>query len=299
MSNSIIKLLFSLLLFVSVASGQTKTVFSPINGFPEEANTKLKNFLFSTENEKGRKIAVFDGDGTVLGQAPHYLADECMYAYIKTKPGFRTDLLNEMINQSNVSIPYVRNRIKLLAGLSLKELREMGKECFRERYSGKIFEPMKQLIKLLKMNGFEVWIVTGSPEAMYQAFLSEEFEIPITNVIGVKSVIREGIVTDEIVNPVPQDKGKMEAIETFIQDKPLLVGGNSRGDKEMIEFSKGLRLIVNPDTFIAPDQSESIADYAKKEGWVIVRINDTPDDSKPWVSTDEYKIKRNKTNEVK
>ena len=149
------------------------------------------------------------------------------------------------------------------------------------------------------MNGFEVWIVTGSPEAMYQAFLSEEFEIPITNVIGVKSVIREGIVTDEIVNPVPQDKGKMEAIETFIQDKPLLVGGNSRGDKEMIEFSKGLRLIVNPDTFIAPDQSESIADYAKKEGWVIVRINDTPDDSKPWVSTDEYKIKRNKTNEVK
>lgn len=297
--NQIMKIIFYVIVFVSISFAQNKTIFKPISGFHEDANKLIEEFLISTENETGRKIAVFDGDGTVLGQTPHYLADECMYAYIKSKPGHRTGLLNEMINQSNVSIPYVQNRIRLLAGLSLNEMREMGKQCFKERYSDKIFEPMRQLINVLKQNGFEVWIVTGSPEAMYQGFLSEELEIPVTNIIGVKSVIRHGIISEEIVHPVPQDRGKMEAIETFIQDKPLIVGGNSRGDKEMIEFSKGLRIIVNPDTFVAPDQTESISDYAKKEGWIILRINDTPDDSIPWISTEDYKIKRNKTNIVK
>lgn len=292
------KILFVLVLYVAVAFGQG-VFFSPVKGFDEKTNEKLKNFLVSVQNEQGRKIAVFDGDGTVLGQTPHYLADECMYQYAKSKPGFRTDLVNEMVKQSNVSLPYVQNRVKLLAGLSLNELRQMGKDCYHKTYAGKVYKPMQELIELLKKNGFEIWIVSASPEAMYQQFLSEELKIPITHIIGVKSIIRDGIITDEIIPPVPQDKGKMEAIESFIQDKPLLVGGNSRGDKEMIEFSKGIKMIINPDTHVAEDQAESIAAYAQKHDWLIVRINDTPDDTHPWVSTEDYKIKRNKTNEVK
>lgn len=298
MKNSKRIVLF-LLLFLSVAFGQGSVVFTPVNGFGEKANEQLKEFLISVQNEPGRKIAAFDGDGTVLGQVPHYLADECMYQYAKSKPGFRTDLVKEMVKQSNVSLPYVQNRVKLLAGLSVNELRQMGKECYQKFYQGKIYKPMKDLIELLKKNGFEIWIVTASPEAMYQLFLSEELKIPITNIVGIKSVVRDGIITDEIVPPVAQDKGKKEAIETFIQDRPLLVGGNSRGDKEMIEFSKGLKMIVNPDTHVAEDQTESIASYAEQNKWMIVRINDTPDESHLWVSTDDYKIKRNKTNEVK
>ena len=293
------KILLIFVLYISIALGQGGFFFTPVKGFNENINNRLKEFLTSTQNEKGRKIAVFDGDGTVLGQVPHYLADECMYLYAKSKPGFRTELVNEMIKQSNVSLPYVQNRVKLLAGLSLTELRQMGKDCYHKYYEGKVYKPMQELIELLKKNGFEVWIVSASPEAMYQQFLSEELKIPMTNIIGVKSIIRNGIITDEIILPVPQDKGKMEAIESFIQDKPLLVAGNSRGDKEMIEFSKGIKMIINPDTHVAEDQKESIAAYAEKNNWMIVRINDTPDESHPWVSTEDYKIKRNKTNEVK
>lgn len=272
-------------------------IYSPIRGFPPEVNRKLKQFLENSRSEPGRKIAVFDGDGTVLGQTPHYLADECMYMYAQEHPDKKPELLEQMGQIRNVAIPYVRGRVEFLAGETLDELRRMGEKCFDDLYPYKIFTPMRDLIRQLMEHGFEVWVVTGSPEALYQQFLSKHLGIPITNVIGVKSVIRAGVVTDEIVPPVPQDHGKKAAIETFIQDRPLLVAGNSRGDKEMIEYSRGLKMIVNPDEHIAPDQKQSIADYAKSQGWLVVRIRDVPRPDFPSISSKDYGIRINKTRE--
>jgi len=290
-------LFFHLIVFL-IGCSQTDLAFHPIDGFSEKANVQLKQFLIDTQNEPGRKIAVFDGDGTVLGQTPHYLADECMYQYAKQHPNYKPKIIEKLKAQSNVSLPYVQNRVHFISGKSLQFYRDLGEECFRKLYSNKIYEPMRSLIKLLKQNNFEIWIVTASPEGMYQQFLSKEFQIPITHIVGVKSVVRNGIITDEIVNPVPQDHGKKEAIETFVQDVPLLVAGNSRGDKEMIEFSRGLKMIVNPDEHIAPDQTESIADYARKNSWLVLRIKDVPEPGFPSVSSKEFGIRLNKTRDV-
>ena len=158
---------------------------------------------------------------------------------------------------------------------------------------------MQSLINLLKKHDFEIWMVTASPEGMYQQFLSKAFDIPITHIVGVKSVIRNGIITEEIVQPVPQDHGKKEAIETCVQDVPLLVAGNSHWDKEMIEFSCGLKMIVNPDEHIAHDQTESISDYAKRNNWLIVCMQDVPATDCTEVSSKVFGIRVNKTREVK
>lgn len=290
-------MLLLLFCFSSFLSAQTE--FKPIQAFTEEVNTKIEQFLITASNEKGRKVAVFDGDGTVLGQAPHYLADECLYIYAKEHPAYKSDLIDVMRKQSNVSIPYVQNRIKFLSGFTLEEVRKMGEDCFNKYYPGKIFQPMRELIENLKENGFEIWIVSASPEALYQQFLSKAFAIPITHIIGVKSVVRNGIVTDETIHPIPQDEGKMETIETFIQEKPLFVAGNSRGDREMIEFSRGMKFIVNPDEHIETGQTESVADYAKRNNWIVVRIKDVPAENFPWVSSKEFGVRINKTNDVK
>ncbi len=293
-------ILYILLVF-SLATCQNNSVdnsFKPIKGFSESANKQLEKFLLETMNEPGRKIAVFDGDGTVLGQTPHYLADEAMYQYAVEHPNLHPKIFNEMIKQSNVSIPYVQNRVKYIAGMSLQAYRDLGEKYFKKYYSNKIFEPMRSLISTLKQNGFEIWIITASPEGMYQQFLSKELKIPITHIVGIKSIIKDGIITDEIIQPIPQDHGKKWAIESFVQDVPLLVAGNSRGDKEMIEFSRGLKMIVNPDEHIAPDQTESIADYAKKNDWLIVRINDVPDKDFPSISSKKFGIRINKTHKV-
>lgn len=298
MKKIILLLLISSQVFISCSLNRSNENYTPINGFSQEANLQLKEFFEKYENSNERKIAVFDGDGTVIGQTPHYLADECMYQYAQENPNWHPEIIDTMIKYSNVSLPYVQYRVKFIAGKSLQFYRDLGEETFNKYYKDKIFLPVKELINTLKRNNFEVWIVTASPEGMYQQFLSKEFDIPLTNIVGVKSVIKNGIITDEIVFPVPQDEGKKEAIETFIQDQPLFAAGNSRGDKEMIEFGKALRMIVNPDEHIEVGQEQSIADYAKKENWLIIKINDTPAVDFPSVSSKNYGIRLNKTHIV-
>ncbi len=296
--KSIVFFLFIIVGLSGCVSPNVTDIYQVIEGFSKEANYQLEKFLLETKNEKGRKIAVFDGDGTVLGQTPHYLADEAMYQYAVEHPNQKPKIIQEMIKQSNVSLSYVQNRVKYIAGMSLQEYRDLGEKYFKKYYANKIFEPIKNLISVLIKNNFEIWIITASPEGMYQKFLSKELNIPITHIVGIKSVIKDGIITDEIVQPVPQDHGKKWAIETFVQDVPLLVAGNSRGDKEMIEFSKGLKMIVNPDEHIAHDQTESIADYAKKNNWLIVKIDDVPNKDFPSVSSKKFGIRINKTHKI-
>lgn len=283
------------LIVVSIHCGNPPS-FKPVAGFSAETNITLEKFFSEMKKVSGRKVAVFDGDGTVFGQAPHYLADECLYRAAKDYPAKSPDVIAKMIKLSNVSLPYVQLRVHFFKGDDAEYLRELGDNCYKKYYSGKIYRPMQDLISLLKQNSFEVWIVTASPELMYQKFLSRELGIPVTNVIGVKSVIRGGKITGEMVQPVPQDHGKKEAIETFIQETPLFSAGNSRGDKEMIEYSRGIRMIINPDEFRSPDQTESIASYARKNKWLIEKITDTPAAGSEWVSADKYQIKRNKSN---
>jgi len=291
-------LLTTALLLCSIpALAGADPVIRTIEGFSEEANAQLAAFLVETTDHAGRKVAVFDGDGTVLGQTPHYLADECMYQHAMAHPDRKRDLLAHMGSIRNVSMEYVTGRVQYLAGERVEDVREMGRTCFAERYADKIFAPSRALIDLLEDNDFEVWIITGSPQVLYQGFLSEQLDIPLTRIVGVHSVIRDGVITDEIVQPVTQDHGKREAIETFVQATPLFVAGNSRGDKEMIETSAGLRLIVNPDEHVAPDQEMSIADYAAANDWIVVRVQDMPAQDFPSLSSKEFGIRVNKTRE--
>lgn len=275
------------------ACAASRPALRPIDGFDDLANRAIEDFFARTASHPGRKIAVFDGDGTTFGQVPHYLADECLYLHAQAHPERKPEIIQRMTPLSNVSLPYVQDRVHYFSGMTVQELRELGDQCFRKHYLAKIYPPMRELIRRLHEHGFEVWIVTASPEALYQAFLSRELGIPITRILGVKSVVKGGVITDRIVEPVPQDEGKLEAIETFVQDRPLLVGGNSRGDKEMIEFSADLKLIVNPDEFVAPGQEMSMADYAKRHGFLIVRIRDVAEPGFPSVSSRVFGVREN------
>jgi len=271
-------------------------LFEPVAGFSDRTNREIERFLEKSAQEKGRKVAVFDGDGTVIGQAPHYLADECLYRAALDHPLKKPDIIRRMRPLSNVSLEYVQLRVLFFEGDTVRHVEGLGDECFRKYYKDKIFAPMRDLIALLKKNGFEVWIVSASPEVMYRPFLSRELGIPATNVIGVKSVVRGGRITGTIVLPVPQDQGKKEAVETFVQEAPLFAAGNSRGDREMIESSRGMRMIINPDEHAEKGEAESIASYARRNGWLVERIPDVPPADFPAVSSKSFGVRINKTN---
>ncbi len=293
-----------------VLQGLQAQTYRTVRGWADEVNTKIESFLNSTLTMNERKVAVFDCDGTTFGQVPHYLADEALYRYADQVLKKRNDkeakerleILDRMVkNGNNVGKVYVEDRVHFLAGLSPTDIEMIGYHCYREAYEGKFFPEMKELIANLKEYGFEVWVLTASPEILYQKFVSEQLGIPETNILGAKCVVKDGKTTDEIILPIPQDDGKAHTIETYIKTRPLIVGGNSRGDMDMLNESAGLKIIINPDdkTVRGPEDGPmngfTVKSYWEKEGALIVKCNDVADQSVKF-STTEWKIRQNRPN---
>lgn len=307
MKRLLISLFLITLCFTQSLQAQT---FRPIKGWSAEINERLESFLNSTIIMKERKVAVFDCDGTTFGQVPHYLADEALYQYADDVLKKRNDkdareklaILDRMVkNGNNVGKAYVEDRIHFLAGLTPEEIENIGYDCYRKAYKGKFYPEMKQLIANLKEYDFEVWILTASPELLYQKFVAEELGLSNVNILGAKCVVKDGVTTGEIVPPIPQDDGKAHTIETFIKTRPLIVGGNSRGDMDMLNESFGLRIVVNPDDQTvrgAEDGSmegHTVKSYWEKEGALIVKCNDVADPNVDFHTTN-WKIRENRAN---
>ena len=284
--------------------------FRPIHGWSHDINTRLEGFLNTTLIMKERKVAVFDCDGTTFGQVPHYLADEALYQYADEVLKKRNDkesaaklaILDRMVkNGDNVGKQYVEDRVHFLAGLTQEEIENIGYNSYRSSYKGKFYPEMKALIANLKEYGFEVWILTASPEFLYQKFVAEELGIPNVNILGAKCVVKEGKTTGEIIPPIPQDDGKAHTIETFIKARPLIVGGNSRGDMDMLNESFGLKIVVNPDDVTVrgaedgPMSGHTVKSYWEKEGALIVNCDDVAD-PKVQFHTSRWKIRENRPN---
>ncbi len=281
--------------------------FKPVKGFQDATNERLEAFLESTVPMKTRKVAVFDCDGTLFGQAPYYLADEALYDFAKRNYEGKTDslsvakmkIVDQLLHGDNVGVDFVQNRVRFLSGLTADQIQAIGNDMFHEKYQNKMYPEMKSLIANLENYGFEVWILSASPELLYQRFCAEQLGLPEDRIIGVKSRVGEGnVVTDELVYPVSQDEGKADVVRTFIKADPLFVGGNSRGDLEMMNTSVGLKIMINPDDK-KPEKvagGKTIKQYWEADPRCIIEYcNDVPTEGITYV-TEEWGVKNNATN---
>lgn len=304
------RLFILLLITLSLIQNAQAQTFRPVKNWSAEINERLESFLNSTIIRKERKVAVFDCDGTTFGQVPHYLADEALYQYADEVLRKRDDkesteklaILDRMVkNGNNVGKAYVEDRVHFLAGLTPGEIENIGYHCYRKSYKGKFYPEMKELIANLKEYGFEVWILTASPELLYQKFVAEELGLSSTYILGAKCVIENGKTTGEIIPPIPQDDGKAHTIETFIKTRPLIVGGNSRGDMDMLNESAGLKIIINPDdkTIRGPEDGpmngHTVKSYWEKEGALVVKCNDVAAPNVDFHTT-KWNIRKNRPN---
>ncbi|MBD5172630.1 MAG: haloacid dehalogenase-like hydrolase [Bacteroidales bacterium] len=305
MKKSVYLIVFALFGVLS-AVAQTYE-FKPIKGFQDSTNDRLEAFLESTVPMNTRKVAVFDCDGTLFGQAPYYLADEALYDFAKRNYEGKTDslsvakmkIVDQLLHGDNVGVDFVQNRVRFLSGLTADQIQAMGNDMFHQKYQNKMYPEMKALIANLENFGFEVWILSASPELLYQRFCAEQLGLPADRILGVKSRVGEGnVVTDELVFPVSQDEGKADVVRTFIKADPLFVGGNSRGDLEMMNTSVGLKIMINPDD----KKPEKVADGKTiKQYWeadprcIIEYCNDVPTEGITYV-TEEWGVKNNATN---
>jgi phosphoserine phosphatase len=257
-------------------------IYAEIKGFSEGTNKALQEFLERHEETEGRKVAVFDFDGTLMGQVPFYAADELFISQseeglIKSQdlPDIAGVSPSSGVMQNYLAIDKKMGhkfallwRVKAYKGHKISVVRQRAMDFYTEHYLKKIFPPMRRLVHVFFENGFEVWVITGTTEFYVDRFIPKYFGIHPCRVIGNKTIVHDGVITDIPAGPVTEKDGKVDAIETFIKVKPLFVAGNSIGDANMLKYSLDLSLIINPGS--------SLRNLAEENGWIIDEIPDKP-----------------------
>ena len=241
----------------------TSIPYQQITGWSRHSNAQIAHFLQTTDTMKSRKVAVFDCDGTLIGQRPYYLNDEALFSYMAAYRGKTDDFSKQKYalfekfcseKETLTDDEYYQYYARMLSGMTREEARQIGIRTYNRCYTSKVFTDMQTLITNLKRHNFEIWVVTGSLELLYQQVCAEAFGIPEDHIIGIR--IKEGAdgkLMDECERPLSLEAGKVNAIKKYIGVRPLLAAGNSRGDLEMMQYAQSLKIILNPNDTRALD----------------------------------------------
>jgi hypothetical protein len=158
---------------------------------------------------------------------------------------------------------------------------------------------MLELLSYLRANGFKNYIVSGGGIEFMRPWTEKVYGIPPEQVVGssikTKYEMRDGqpvIVRLPEFNFNDDKDGKPVGINQHIGRRPIAAFGNSRGDKEMLEYTQGgsgarFELIVLhddaareyaygpaqglPDTKLGAF-TQAVYDQAQKAGWTVVSM---------------------------
>jgi phosphoserine phosphatase len=256
------------------------------------------------------RVAVFDNDGTLWVEQPMYtqlafLLDDVrklapQHPEWKTTEPFKFVLENDLARLAAAGVPGL---MQLLAatqcGMSTEEFAKTAKDWietarhprFNRPYTECVYQPMLDLIKYLRANDFEVYIVTGGGVEFVRPWSERVFGIPVRRVVGSSLKTKFEMRGDQPVlirtpeiNLVDDGIGKPVGIHEYIGQQPIAAFGNSDGDLEMLQWTAagtGARLVLivhhtDSDREYAYDAHSPFGmlnkalDEAKSRGWVVV-----------------------------
>ena len=107
-----------------------------------------------------------------------------------------------------------------------------------------VYQPMLELLSYLRDNGFSTYIVSGGGIDFIRAIAEDAYGIPPHQVVGSMGELGYEVVDGEpavMKRPgivfIDDKAGKPLGIMRRIGKRPILAGGNSDGDFEMIEWT--------------------------------------------------------------
>jgi phosphoserine phosphatase len=268
------------------------------------------------------RIATFDQDGTLWVEHPIYT--QVMYclekvpALVKAKPQlanvapFNTVL--ELLHGDRAAMEKLSMKdleviaAATLTGMSVDEFKaqvtkwiaEAKDSRWKRSYTDLTYQPMQELMRYLRANGYKIYIVTGGGQDFVRVYAEQTYGIPPENIVGTAGSTKYGydksgkpFLTKEpklILND--NNAGKPEGIYLMIGRRPYAAFGNSTGDKQMLEYTKagdGARLAMIvlhddatreyeygpakglPDTKVGTF-TQALYDEAKKNGWTVISM---------------------------
>jgi phosphoserine phosphatase len=315
---------------VAVALGFAATAASAQDPLPSwnDGSTKqaIVDFVKTTTTQGSprfvppeARVATFDQDGTLWVEHPMYTQVvyclERLPALVKKRPElakvepFKTVLSGNREAMARLSQD---DLMKILAatltGMSVDDFNAEAKKWigdakdprWKRSYTELTYQPMQELLRYLRANGYKTYIVTGGGQDFVRVYAEQTYGIPPEQVVGTAAGTKYGydkqgkpFLTKEpklLLND--NNAGKPEGIHLMIGRRPVAAFGNSTGDKQMLEYTKagdGARLAMIvlhddadreyaygpaqrlPDTKVGTF-TQALYDEAKKNGWTVISM---------------------------
>jgi phosphoserine phosphatase len=265
------------------------------------------------------RIATFDQDGTLWVEHPMYT--QVIYCLdrvpdvvasrpkLKNVEAFETVLSGDRAAMAKLSMRDLEEiLVATLSGMTVDEFSAEAKRWiatakhprWSRLYTELTYQPMQEVLRLLRTNGYRTYIVTGGGQDFVRAYAEQVYGIPPEQVVGTAGGTKYGYAKDgrPFLTKEPRlllndnNAGKAEGIHLMIGRRPYAAFGNSTGDREMLEYTKagdGARLamlVLHDDAqreyAYGPAQglpdskvgtfTQALYDEAKKDDWTVISM---------------------------
>ena len=235
------------------------------------ARQSILDFVTRTTTTGGRdwipvpeRIATFDNDGTLWTEQPMYF--QVMFAMDRvralagrnpqwaTQEPFKSVLTND---RDALAALGEKGLLEVVAathtGLTTEEFRQTVLDWlatarhprFKRPYTDLVFQPMLELLALLRANQFKTYIVSGGGIEFMRPWTERVYGIPPEQVVGSSGVTRYELRANDrpvlLKEPkvlfIDDGPGKPEGINQYIGRRPVFAFGNSDGDQQMLEWT--------------------------------------------------------------
>jgi phosphoglycolate phosphatase-like HAD superfamily hydrolase len=296
--------------------------FAQADGLPSWNDGPVKrsilDFIARTTTRGGadwvpapERIACFDNDGTLWTEQPVYFQVAFAFDRIKalaarhpewrTQEPFRSVLADDRAALAALGLKAIVEVIEAAhSGMTTEEftrtvvdwLETARHPRFDRPYTDLVYQPMIELLALLRAHQFKTFIVSGGGIEFMRPWTERIYGIPPEQVVGTSSVTKfelrpDGtpvLMKEAKVEFIDDGPGKPVGINRFIGRRPVLAFGNSDGDQQMLEWTaagKGARFMglvhhtdaVREYAYDRPSpvgQLDKAWDEALRRGWTIV-----------------------------
>ena len=232
-----------------------------------DSQTLLTNIQNRIEAEARPPLfSAFDADGTLWPEDVNNIFLNYEEKYNLRKVAW---LMNEKFSPNVQREKRCRQFVCEQAGFTLEEFRHHCRKALKE-HSLNPFPFQKKLLHYLKSKNHFIYVVTASIK-----WLVEEacrlHALPIDQVLGVETIVKDGRITDQIIQPLTHGIGKETALlKSTNNHAPLFAAGNTQSDVPLLERAK-VRLVIHAakkgdENFESEQATETLA---CKKSWFI------------------------------
>jgi phosphoserine phosphatase len=265
------------------------------------------------------RIATFDQDGALWVEHPIYT--QVMYcldkvpALVAKKPElanvepFKTVMSGDHEAIAKLTMPELEKILAAtLSGMTVEQFSAEAKKWittakhprWKRPYIELTYQPMQEVMKYLRANGYKTYIVTGGGQDFVRVYSEQTYGIPPEQVVGTAGGTKYGYDKHGTPTLTKEPKlllndnnaGKPEGIHLMIGRRPYAAFGNSTGDQQMLEYTRagsGARLAMLvlhddatreyaygpaqglPDTKVGTF-TQALYDEAMKKGWTVISM---------------------------